>query len=107
MESCLTYNLSSARHAYASKNFSSHCWLTYSLKISVVSGLYLSRPFRIVSICAGRSLHLSKAGAILGGRVRSNVGARSGAQEFRCTRCNRCLSGRWRSIEVLCDEKGA
>jgi hypothetical protein len=58
-----------------------------------------------VSICAGRSLHLSKAGAILGGRGRLNVGAQSGAQGLSCGRGARRVPGRRRSIEIPSDEK--
>jgi len=56
-----TYSFSSARLAYMSTVLSSHCDVTYSWKICVVSGLYLSRPLRIASICSGLSGASSKA----------------------------------------------
>ena len=39
----------------------------------VVSGLYRSSPFRMVSMCAGRSLHLSMAAGIVLGRDQNSA----------------------------------
>lgn len=60
-----TYNFSNAKLAYMSTVLSSHCDATYSWKICVVSGLYLSRPLRMASMWSGLSGASSNATPIL------------------------------------------
>lgn len=69
----------------------------------VVSGLYLSRPLRMASMCAGRVSHLSKAETIFVGQrlVRLVLIEGSRGTMSRLSRLSRCMFRcRWRAMTV-------